>query len=116
MLNDLDPASLAFGQILRRLQEICKSRMFVPSSHVLRVDLLNTDKSPFASGGFSDVFQGTYGGSKVCVKRLRVSSTSSPERVKKGSTQSLSTARCFLIIVSTDAPPRSLDMEAIDTR
>lgn len=86
MLNDLDPASPAFRQTLRKLQGICSSRTFLPSSHALPVDLLNIDKSPFASGGFSDVFQGTYGGLKVCVKRLRVAATSSPERVTKGIT------------------------------
>jgi hypothetical protein len=60
------------------------SRMHIPSSHILSTDLLNIDKRPFASGGFSDVFQGMYNGSEVCVKRLRVSSTSNPEKARKG--------------------------------
>lgn len=86
MLDDIDPASVASKQILQKLQEICTSRMLIPSSHTLPVDLLNIDKRPSGSGGFSDVFQGTYAGSKVCVKRLRMSATSSFERVAKGRT------------------------------
>jgi hypothetical protein len=58
--------------------------MLIPSSHVLSIDLLNTNKKPFAHGGFSDVFQGTYAGLGVCVKRLRVASTGSPEKFVKG--------------------------------
>jgi hypothetical protein len=57
--------------------------MLLPSSHVLSAELLNTNENAFASGGFSDVFQGTYAGSNVCVKRLRMGSTSSIEKTKK---------------------------------
>jgi len=60
------------------------SMMRLPSSHVLLVDLLNIGGSPFALGGYSEVSKGMYAGLEVCVKRLKVDSTSSPESVVKG--------------------------------
>jgi len=114
-LNGLDHTSGAFRQILRKLQGICTSRMCLPSSYISSTGKLNTDKSPFASGGFSDVFKGTYDGSVVCVKRLRVASTSSMENITKGF------IRCdrlfaFLLMCPIDALPRSFDMEMVNTR
>lgn len=79
----MEPPSVAFRQILEKLQGICTYHMFMPSSHVLSSDLLKTSKYPFDSGGFSDVFQGTYAGSEVCIKRLRIASTSSLEKIRK---------------------------------
>jgi len=58
--------------------------MHLPLSHVLSADLLDISGSPFAFGGYSDVFKGTYAGLEVCVKRLKVDSTDSPEKVIKG--------------------------------
>jgi len=86
VLDDLDPGSVAFRRVLQKLQGICSSRTLIPSSHSIPVDLLNIDNTPFGSGGFSDVFQGTYAGSVVCIKRPRMSAISSPERVTKGNT------------------------------
>ena len=34
--------------------------------------LLTVDFEPFASGGFADVYRGSFNGLPVCVKRLRV--------------------------------------------
>ena len=48
------------------------------------MNLLNINKKYLASGGFSDIFQGTYRGREVCVKRLRVSATDTPGKVTKG--------------------------------
>ena len=58
--------------------------MRIPSSHALPIKLLNINKGPVPPCGFSDVFQGTFRGKEVCVKRLRVSSTGGTEKVKKG--------------------------------
>ena len=84
VLDVLDPAGVAFRQILQKLQGICTSRMYIPSLHLLPVNLLNVNATHLASGGSSDIFQGTYRGCKVCVKRLRVSSTGSYEMITKG--------------------------------
>ena len=84
MLDDLDPAGVAFRQILQKLQGICISRTCIPSSYVIPMNLLNINKKYLASGGFSDIFQGTYRGREVCVKRLRVSATDTPGKVTKG--------------------------------
>jgi len=52
--------------------------------HFLPPDQLNVDKRPFAFGGYSDVFKGTYTRLEVCVKRLKVDSIDRPEKVVKG--------------------------------
>ena len=35
-------------------------------------DLLSIDSFPFASGGYGDVYEGTLGDCKICIKRVRV--------------------------------------------
>ena len=84
MLDTLEPTSATFRRTLRKLQELCTSQIRVPSSHLLKVELLNINKERIASGGFSDVFRGTYDGGEVCVKKLRVSSTGNSQKVTKG--------------------------------
>lgn len=92
----MDPKTAAFRQILRKLQSICTSRKRIPTSHVLPLSRLNINKNHIASGGFSDVFQGTYDDLGVCVKRLRVSSTGSPGNVAMVRTRNRSIAYCHL--------------------
>ena len=84
MLDGLDPTSATFRRTPRKLQEVCTSRIRVSSSHVLPVDLLNFNKSSLASGGFSGVFQGTYDGHEVCIRRLGVAHPDSAEKVIEG--------------------------------
>ena len=79
----LSPTSVAFRRALRKLQGVCASRGVLPQSHALLANQLNVSEEPFASGGYSDVFKGTLSGSEVCVKELRVASTSNPEQAKK---------------------------------
>jgi len=38
----------------------------------MREGLKKTGDNPVAFGGFADVWEGTYGGKKVCVKALRI--------------------------------------------
>lgn len=59
----------------------------IPTSHVLLPSRLNINKKYVVSGDFSDVFQGTHNDREVCVKRLRVASTGSPEDVATGCTR-----------------------------
>ena len=44
----------------------------LPTSYTLSPHLLNVHPQPFTSGGFADVYHGTFNGSKVCIKRVRV--------------------------------------------
>jgi len=90
------PESNVFIRTLCELQKICASRMLLPSSHVLTDNVLDIDESPFSSGGFSDVFEGTYRGRKVCIKRPRVVSAENSEEITKGGAWS---RRCQLFIV-----------------
>ncbi|KAF9779311.1 CNH domain-containing protein [Thelephora terrestris] len=57
---------------LHKLQAICGRHKILPSSYNISGDLTIIDDDPVASGGFSDVWEGTYDGKKVCIKRLRI--------------------------------------------
>ena len=57
--------------------------MILPTSHVLSSSLLNIGRSPVASGGSGDVYEGTLNGSKVCVKRIRMYSKDGPKEATK---------------------------------
>ena len=40
--------------------------------YTLPPDLLTIDSTPFCSGGYGDIYHGTLGGSRVCIKRIRM--------------------------------------------
>lgn len=82
-LDDLAPTSAAFAELMKQMREVCASYGVIPSSHILPASRLSINKSPFAIGGFSDVFQGKYDGSVVCIKKLRMASTSSIEKTRR---------------------------------
>ena len=44
----------------------------LPISYTLSPHLLNIHPQPFTSGGFADVYHGTFDGLRVCIKRFRV--------------------------------------------
>ena len=57
---------------LHKLQAICGHRIVLPSSYNVSGDLSRNGSHPAASGGFSDVWEGTYDSRKVCIKCLRI--------------------------------------------
>ena len=93
-LDSLDPASPVFRKCLRELRNICGTRLILPTSHTLSASLLNIDSQPIASGGPGDVYEGTFNGSKVCVKRVRVYSKDSPGKATKARYPTASPACC----------------------
>lgn len=59
---------------LPKLQAICGDNMTLPSSYTISGDdLARAGDHPIAFGGFADVWEGTYGAKKVCVKVLKIS-------------------------------------------
>jgi len=56
---------------LRMLCKLCGSYKLLPTDCVLGEELVETG-TQIGSGGFADVWQGTYGGMQVAIKRLRV--------------------------------------------
>jgi len=58
-----------FTFTLHKLCELCD---ILPSSHVISDALNREDNEPKYSGGFADVYQGTYKGELVAIKSLRV--------------------------------------------
>ncbi|KAF9642056.1 kinase-like protein, partial [Thelephora ganbajun] len=67
----------------RELRSICGTRATLPTSYTLSTDQLSINPDPFASGGFGDVYRGTLNGSRVCVKRARVSARDDPQEADK---------------------------------
>ena len=69
-------------QCLRKLQVICGDNMTLPSSYTASGDLARVGDEPAAFGGFADVWEGTHGGKKVCIKVLRVTLNDDPALTK----------------------------------
>ena len=88
-LDILDPASSGFWKCLRELRNVCGAKMMLPTSYIISPSTLNIGHHPLASGGSGDVYEGTFNGSKVCVKRVRVYSKDGPEKA--------TTVRCSII-------------------
>ena len=60
-------------QCLLKLRTICINHGILPSSYIITNDLARVGEDPVAFGDFSNVWEGIYNGSKVCIKCLRVS-------------------------------------------
>ena len=82
-LDDLDPASSGSQKCLHELSYICGTRAILPTSYTLSSSLLNVGHHPVASGGSGDVYKGSFNGSGVCVKRVRVYSKDGPKKATK---------------------------------
>lgn len=65
----------ASRRCLHKLQAICSSRAILPSSYIITGGLSKIGDYPVASGGFADVWVGTYGGIGVCIKCPRITLT-----------------------------------------
>jgi len=63
-----------YRQCLHKLQAICGHHMVLPSSHNVSGYLARVGDYPLSvDGGTADVWEGTHGGRKVCIKCPRVS-------------------------------------------
>ena len=73
-LDTIPTADDVYRQCLHKLQAICGRHTTLPSSHNLSGDLARVGDYPISvDGGTADVWEGTYGGRKVCIKCPRVS-------------------------------------------
>jgi serine/threonine protein kinase len=68
---------------LRELRNVCGAKGILPASYTLSSQPLEVAPEPFAKGGYGDVHMGTFGGSKVCIKRVGAYTNDSPETVMK---------------------------------
>jgi hypothetical protein len=81
-LDSLDPSCTTSRKCVRELSSICGAAGILPTSYTLSSDL-NISRDPFTEGGYGDVYEGTLGGLKVCIKRVRVYTGDAPEKVIK---------------------------------
>ena len=72
VLNAISTTDDVSRLCMRKLQSICGDNLILPSSYNISGDLARVGDEPFAYGGFADVWEGTYCGSKVCIKTLRL--------------------------------------------
>jgi len=73
-LDTIPTADDVYRQCLHKLQTICAHHMILPSSHNVSGDLARVGDYPISvDGGTADVWEGTHGGRKVCIKCPRVS-------------------------------------------
>ena len=91
VLDIFDPASSTFQKCLHELRHLCGSRRILPASYAILPSFLSIGHQPVASGGPGDIYEGMFGGLKVCVKRIRVYSKSSP-------TSTEATEVCYLVV------------------
>src|ERR1700712_1327634 len=66
------PPSFAFRRCLSELRSMCGIKAILPTSYALSFNCLSIHTEPFTSGEHIDVYGGTLGGSRICVKRARV--------------------------------------------
>jgi len=72
-LNVIPTTDDVFRQCLHKLQAICGHHMTLPSSHNVSGGLVRVGEYPISTdGGTSDVWEGTHGGRKVCIKCPRI--------------------------------------------
>jgi len=62
-----------FQKCLSKLQAICGDSMTLPSSYTVSGDIARVGGHPITFGSLADVWEGVYGGRKVCVKVLKIS-------------------------------------------
>jgi len=62
---------------------MCGTSATLPPSYTISSHLLNIGPDPFASGGYGDVYKGTFSGSLVCIKRVRVYTKDNPKEATK---------------------------------
>ncbi|KAF9779338.1 kinase-like domain-containing protein [Thelephora terrestris] len=73
ILDVAPTADDVFRRCLHKLQTICTHKTILPSSYTISGDLVRVGNDPVAFGGFSDVWEGSLDGDKVCIKHLRIS-------------------------------------------
>ena len=57
---------------LHKLQAICSHSRILPSSYIISGGLVRVGDYPVASTNLSDVWQGTHGSTKVCIKHPKI--------------------------------------------
>ena len=88
LLDTLEPGSEIYHRSLRALRRTCGIYGLLPTSHLIseRLSLVTTDqmKRPFASGGYSDVWQARNDGGQIfAIKQLRTYVVDNLPHVKK---------------------------------
>lgn len=68
---------------LKIMRKICGRCGILPTSHIISEGLVITTERPITSGGFADVFRGTWKGVLVAIKVFRILSTDRLDKMRK---------------------------------
>ena len=113
-LNDLDPCDATFRKCLCELRGVCGKSEILPTSYMLSPSLLNIGPIPSTSGGFSDAYEGTFDGIKVCIKRVRIYSKEDLQNGTGVCCRSHHLPRSSWLTRFTDLLPRGRHVEILD--
>ena len=90
---------------LHKLQAICSHSGILPSSHIISGGLVKVGDYPVASTNLSDVWEGTHGSTRVCIKypRITIRDRQDIEKVKNRYSHTVSyllkyTCRCIGVL------------------
>ena len=96
---------------VRTLRRVCGSQTILPRSCILSENISKEGDTPFASGGFTDVWKGRHNGNRVCIKTLPAYTAENPSKIKQvrssGFMRSVRLSRLAVAFV-----PRNRDLEA----
>jgi len=82
VMNKFDPTHPVFSSCFVELRGICRTREVLPKICTISGARLSTDDVPFASGGLTNMHEGSLGGSKVCVEKVRMYLEGDPRKAK----------------------------------
>ena len=71
------------AKIFKRFWQLCGRTGLLPTSHILSDKPTLTSKHLLATGGFGDVWEGTYNDKRVAIQVLRVHKEDDIQGVKK---------------------------------
>ena len=82
-LDNLDPSDSAFRKCLRELRHVCGTRAILPTLFLLSSQGLTVGHQPVSPTSSGDVYEGSFNGKNVCVKRVRIYSKDDSKKATK---------------------------------
>lgn len=89
ILDNMDLPQRKQRQYLRQLRRLCGFFGLLPSSFALPSTAVERENSPFAEGGYSKVYRGTFQSRPVVVKVLTITSQTDRDKLHKVNGSSL---------------------------
>jgi len=89
--------------------------MTLPTSYIIPSHLLDIEPDPFASGGFRDVYHGTFDGSRVLIEHVRTYTRFDPQKATKVRYSRRRSPRSPSLTKLAELLPRGCNLEEVGT-